>query len=224
MTKPIIYVGMPRRDETCHAGAMAGLLGCATGDRFGFTVDWVHSSLLTHAFNTLYAKALNMRESHGVTHFAMIHSDIVPDAHWLDVLYLEMGKYKADLISAVVPVRGDSGMTSTAVETGDPWAARPLSLKECFDYPETWTSADLLVNTGLMLLDLNASKFGTSRRAFHQQDRVVLKNDKHVAETIPEDWDFSRQVRGSGGRVYATRKVGLYHGTKQCHNRSVWGK
>jgi hypothetical protein len=135
-----------------------------------------------------------------------------------------MGKYKADLISAVVPVRGDSWMTSTAVETGDPWAARPLSLKECFDYPETWTSADLLVNTGLMLLDLNASKFGTSRRAFHQQDRVVLKNDKHVAETIPEDWDFSRQVRGSGGRVYATRKVGLYHGTKQCHNRSVWGK
>lgn len=231
MKEPVVFVGMPRRGEEAHAAAVAGMFACTDGE-IAHTVGWAQGSLLTHTFNTLYAKALNLRKSHGVTHFAMIHSDVCPDRFWLDVLMSEMNRVGATLISAVIPQRSMTGLTSTAIDHQPPgedgvlaeawWNPKPLTLKECFQQEETWTHPGLLVNTGLMLFDITEP--WALDICFEQQDRITWKGDEFAAETIPEDWNLLREVKYFGGTVWATRKVGLYHDTQNCHNRSPWGE
>lgn len=225
----LIFVGTPRRGEAAHAASTVAAI--AASQLYPSVVGVASGSLLTHNFNNLLAAALN---TPAATHFAMIHDDVCPDPFWADTLLEEMIDHDADLVSAVVPLKNRSGLTSTAVEGPDEWHPRPLSLREVFETErETFSRPTILLNTGLMLLRLDrlydqfrSTEMGYDFVApvFRQRDEIMIRpGGRFEAVMKPEDFDFTRQVRRAGGRVFATRRVGLYHGEKQYHNRSVWG-
>ncbi len=183
-------------------------------------------SVLCYGFNSLWANALNLRDhpTYPATHFLMMHADIVPITdRWLDIMLGEMDKVQADVLSAVVPIKNEQGMTSTARDT-DPWNPLRFTMTEIATRPsQTWTQPDLLVNTGLLLVDLR--KDWVEKVLFTMRD-AILKDDDGTYRAVfaPEDWEFSRQARALGARIYATTMVELNHvGRAQYHSRSVWG-
>ena len=228
---PVVVVGMPLRDQDANHFATTAFFD--TGEVITCRALSI-SSLLTTNFNTILVSALNGRETQGVTHMAMIHGDVCPDHGWLKTLLTEMESTGADLMSAVVPIRGSSGKTSTALETDDPWRPRKLSLKEVFDRDETFTDPKLLVNSGLILIDVTKPMWRTPRPpCFVQSDEVVQVFEpqkdgppkaRYVNRSLSEDWYISREIRKLGGRVFATRKVGLFHDRREWHNRHPWGE
>lgn len=172
----------------------------------GIKVLEIQLSLLTRAFNELLAEALNR----GADSFLMLHADVVPTTkEWPLILQREAAAHTADLLSVVLPIKTGSGATSTAVETGDPWHPHRLDLEDVAKRPVTWTEPGLLVNTGLMLVNLKRPWARDLCFTFH--NRILRDGWKYVAESIPEDWDFSRQVHSAGGTVYATRVIEAYH-------------
>lgn len=176
----------------------------------GVHVAEMRISLLARAFNECYSWALNQR-AEGVTHFLLLHADIVPHtpAQWLQEMSLLSARYKAGILSAVVPIKTHHGFTSTAIETEDPWNPRKLTRDEVSLKAGTWTEPGLLVNSGLMLVDLTQP--WSDKVWFQIHDRILQGPDGFKAETQPEDWDFSRQVRAAGGSIYATRSIRVHH-------------
>lgn len=241
--KPRVAVIMPHRNGQGNIGA-----GQALAAAFK-TVDYVHvnegHSLLTFCFNRLWAKVLNLRATQRITHIAMLHNDVCPDAYWGDVLLEEMNATGADMISAVVPIKDERGVTSTCVEdAADAWSVRRLTMHEVYRLPETFGAEDivwhgpnygrLLLNTGCWLVSLRwrgglgrweytAGPVTGHRPWFRQQDRIVTLGGSDVAQTMPEDWDWSRQLQDLGLKVMATRKVALYHEQQQFTNAKPWG-
>ena len=204
------------------------------------------TSLGIRCFNMLLCDVLNARRQHPLTHLAMIHDDICPDAGWLDTLLAELDSCGADMLSAVVPIKNPTGVTSTAVDMeGAPWVVRRLTMHEAFGLPETFTLNDipwrlpgsrLLVNSGLWVCRLGDwtervfprdNPTGEARTAglfFQDHARIVqLPGGEYVAEDISEDWDWSRQLDALGLTLAATRKVGLYHERPEFSNRHPWG-
>lgn len=192
------------------------------------------SSLLPFAFNQLWAQALNMRQELGLTHFAMLHSDVAPASGWLDVLLRQQQRLKVDLLSVVIPIKDERGLTSTAVLVRDPndtLQVRRFTLKELDKLPTTFRLADLkisnaetlLVNTGCWVCDFTQP--WVERVAFHFQDAIVQRdNGQFEAQTFPEDWEFSVQCQALGVTVGATRAVAVAHvGAQDYRNVSVWG-
>lgn len=190
------------------------------------------NSLLAHTFNQCWCFALNLRRQRTVTHFAMLHADIVPNNWWLDVLLDEIERTGADMLSAIVPIKSRDGVTSTAI--GDPrdsFQRRRLTMREVMKLPKTFDVADcgfpdraLFVNTGCWICDFR--KPWVEKIWFQIQDRIT-KNEEglFVPEVAPEDWDFSRRVAEMGGKVMATRKVKLSHfGPRGHRNDHAWGK
>lgn len=187
-------------------------------------------SLIARNFNELYCAALNARE-HGITHFAMLHSDIAPHGPgWIDTLLEEMDKYQADILSVVVPIKSHSGMTSTALDEpvngSDPkWRPRRLTMTEIVSkYPETFTAESLLINTGIMLVDIRKP---FAEKIYFKTDDIVMRreNGEFYAENEPEDWRFSRDAKALGAKIFATRKVGVTHyGHQGWVNTHAWGK
>jgi GT2 family glycosyltransferase len=160
------------------------------------------SSLLARGFNEgwMYAR------EHGATRFFMIHSDIVPTTEgWIDKMLDLMDKKKATVLSVVSPIKNSSGLTSTAIESDDEWNPYNLSMKDVEMRPPTWTEDGLLVNTGLMLVDMTPEWMDDI--CFTIRDRI--RNRK--VECISEDWDFSRQIRAHDGSVFATREISVQH-------------
>src|SRR5262245_13324495 len=70
-------------------------------------------SLLAYNCNALWCLALNNQRSLGLEWFAMLHADIVPEPWWIDKLIAEAERHGADFMSAVVPIKNHSGVTST---------------------------------------------------------------------------------------------------------------
>src|SRR5262245_29113674 len=71
-------------------------------------------SILPHNFNILWCDALNRREELGLTHFAMTHSDVAAGQYWLDTLIAEQQATGVDILSTVIPIKNERGITSTA--------------------------------------------------------------------------------------------------------------
>jgi len=226
---PLVGLMMPMR---CRDGfdsdAMArGSAMKATDGRFDIAPGVAWTSLLPYTFNLLWAGFLNMRRDRPVKYVAMIHDDIRPQDGWLDVLVDELERTNADMVSAVVPIKDNRGITSTGVDdTGDEWNPRRLSMTEVFMLPETFGDADLgfpvLLNTGLWVARFDRP--WVENVNFRQGDKIECINGQWVPQTRPEDWDFSRQLRSHGCKLMATRKVRLTHERAEWHNTAPWGK
>lgn len=231
--KPKIVIGMPHRDGwACYGSARA--LAATPSQKYTRWITDAGNSILTLTFNTLLAQALNYRDRQGATHFAMLHNDVVPvEPNWVDVLMEEMEKHDLDMISAVVPIKNEKGLTSTATDhMGYPWGVRRLTMTEIMELPETFTAADvkhredgacLLLNTGCWLMRITEPWM--AGLCFRQTDRIVwcMSENGWAAQSQSEDWDFSRQMAARGCRLGATRKVKLFHQCPQFHNESAWG-
>lgn len=178
------------------------------------------SSLLAHGFNQLLCQALNTKAEKGWDKFALLHSDIAAQECWLDVLIEEMERVDADIISAVVPIKNDTGITSTAIDYC-PTHVKRLTMKEIFDLPETfcatdtpWPAQRLLVNTGCMVFRLDRPwLLNPTPVSFEISGTIVWDEEEKAyrASVDPEDWKLSRLLAARGCKVYATRKVKLEH-------------
>lgn len=227
MTKPRVVLGMPRYSDAASFGAVKALMFPTAGACE--IVDTISpcTSLLDHCFNQIWCHALNRRDELGATHFAMIHADIAPTIGWLDVLAEELAATAADMLSVVVPIKDSCGLTSTALNTGDLWLPRRLTMSEVMKLPETFGAADaghpLLLNTGLWICDLR--KPWVNDVCFDSMKRIVTTPDgRRHAQCVSEDWFFSDQLNQRGCRLFATRKVALvHHGGRHFVNDRSWG-
>ncbi len=120
----------------------------------GVPIAWMHKmvpnsilgdsggSLLANVFNAAYCLALRQRDMGNATHFLMLHADIVPQGDdWFAKLWRAYRTSKAQMISAVVPIKSAAGLTSTAFELPDPkkrWTR--LTMNEVMGGPETFSS------------------------------------------------------------------------------------
>lgn len=199
-------LSIPTYDGRVHIETMLGVLN-ATRHAQKIMVQAIASSLLTKCFNQLWCQALNARKTHGITHFAMLHADISPEPKWLDKMHALMKDTKADMLSVVIALKAAGGMSSTAEETDDPIRPRNYYLQDCKSL--TWTSPGLLLNTGMMLVDI--TKPWVEEMYFHIEDEIQFIDGKHTAVSFSEDWYFSRLARQKGAKLFATSEVKANH-------------
>ena len=185
----------------------------------------IDGSLLACSFNQCLIQALKCHKEGRADFFLLMHADIVPiDMDWLDHLMNARREVKAQVISAVVPIKDQRGVTSTAIEGPSEWAPRRLTMAEIMAMPETFTRPDLLVNTAMLLIDLRKNNW-IDKVCFTIKDAILeLPDGERRAGVQPEDWDFSRQARAHGATLYATRAVKLVHrGAFSYPNFAAWG-
>lgn len=224
MPSPLIYLGLPHYG-TFHQGTLNSVLNAARQCRV--MVKATGFSLISVVFNMLWCAALNARSA-GVTHFAMLHSDIECEPGWLDTLFWELVRTDADVLSVAVAIKDERGLTSTALtrDPADIWRIdKRISLHELADLPETFSGPDcgdpdyvLLGNTGCWIARLDRP--WCEQVCFTVRDRIV-KNAKGEFEphVDSEDWGFSRQLHALGCKVLATKKVKVsHHGDKGWAN------
>lgn len=228
-SKPVVFLAQPRRGAWAAGGSAEAFYLAPTHGACEVVRSWCAGSILDHTFNRLWCAALNNRQ-HGITHFAMIHDDIAPAHAWLDVLLAELARTQADIISACVPIKTAEGMTSTGVETDDPWRPRRLSMAEVHALPETFTDSDvggeLLLNSGLWACDLRRPWVDQpTPLVFQTLNRIVADAEGLLqAQVRSEDWEFSRAARARGAKLCATRKVTLVHvGEQEFPSDHAWG-
>ncbi len=233
-----ILLGMPNSGNICTQTAVAGMIHPACGPGVQVEVLPQQASLLASGFNALWATALGRDD---ITHFAMLHSDIKPERHWIDVLLAELQRTGADLVSAVAPIKDERGLTSTGIGHPDTcWSPlRRFTMREVMGFPPTFDAADagypnhaLLINTGCWLADLRNTKWlqtdnnGDLEVYFTIRDRINRDKDRKLrCFTNSEDWFFSARMFENGLKAMATRKVQLGHfGDFAWPNYAPWGK
>lgn len=185
-------------------------------------------SWLTRNFNDLFCHALNTRKE-GTTHFLLMHADIVPEPMWLEKMLAIMKSHDADVLSAIVPIKNQSGFTSTALDQAPHEDAHELrvtrlTMHEVFTkYPPTFTHEKILLNTGLMLIDLR--KPWVEEVYFRVHDAIEKDSEGNFYSVgMSEDWLFSKDARLLGAKLYATREVKVAHiGTTAFNNGRAWG-
>lgn len=222
-----VFLACPRYGQVEFETALGMVQSTRTHD---LTARPLEFSLLAYNFNRLWAEALNRREELGLTHFAMMHADVIPAPFWVDTLIEEMERTGVDLLSTVIPIKNDKGRTSTGIyHPGG--IVRRLTMTEVFALPETFTISDtdspdkiLAVNTGLWVCDFR--KPWVEEVYFHIQDAIVKAPDgKFQARVMPEDWHFSIQLAQLGVPYAATRKVTVGHVGRQIwRNDHVYGE
>ena len=230
-----VALGFP--GPTLCFGAAKGIMQASLG---AHEVVLLNSGTGWDDFNTVWTNALNLFEKGEVTHFAMLHSDIIPDPGWLDILINEMERIHADLVSAVSPIKDVRGLTSCGIgDLSDTWLPyRRFTMREIVEYPETFCITDtlypdkfLLHNTACWTCDLrNPIFFETDKsgclKCFFNFPRRAFRGPDGLWTTAceSEDWFFSRQIYMLGAKTFITRKVRLYHkGSTDFPNDRPWG-
>ncbi len=194
---------------------------------------------MTYGFNCIWAGALNARKKFGATHLVMQHDDVCPEDNFVDILYGELLEKDADVVSAVIPIKDGHGTTTTAMDSGNPWNPRRLTLSEIAPLPQTfncshtdWPNATLLINTGLWICDLRKPWCDAPELledgAFQFKGRIIKdptgRTDEYVVDSQSEDWLFSKMLSKLGASVWATQKVKVnHHGDQMFPNHPVWG-
>jgi hypothetical protein len=235
---PIVpYIAQPlHSDFGAHMLSSASLWRGATSRGLSCVCSPSRNSVLPANFNEHLCTAWNMRKSHGVTHFAMLHGDISPQHNWLDLLLDELQATGADVVSAVVPIKSMKGQTSTAygerLSNGRPVHTK-LTMHDVFELPETfgiedtpWPDKVLLINTGLMAFRLDPwvreflldESFGFETWCEENEDGEIH------SQALSEDWRFGLWLAKHGRRAVVTRKVKLNHwGAHPFGNDTPWG-
>lgn len=191
-------------------------------------------SLLAMSFNRVWCEALKARQKGLISHFLLMHADICPlpsKPVWLDVLYNVMVENNAEVVSVISPIKDSRGVTSTGLDTGDLWNPRRLTMKEVeAQEHDTFTHPQLIVNTGLLLI--NMQNDWVNKICFTIRDiiRWTAPTEEYPDGVPypcvqPEDWDFSRQARDMGVKLYATKAVKITHqGGFKFPNFGSWGE
>ncbi len=226
--RPRVYSCIPTYGSE-HPGAGCSHYVLPTKGKCEIIPGYSISSALCSSFNKSYCIALNMARVGMIDYFLMHHSDIEILQHgWLDDMIEESQRVGAAVLSVVQPIKDLSDETSTATETDDPWRPIKFKLSQLETLPETFCTADvqrvlhsrgnLLINTGLMLVDLRRPEFfekdngGKLQIHFRMQDRIIeTESGELFSQFRPEDWEYSRMCHAAGLSVWATRKIKCYH-------------
>lgn len=228
---PNVFIGIPT-----SGGVAGGVLTAThvTGSRHKIAdIVCVSRSLLTQNFNGLFVAALNSRPR--VDYFVMLHADVQPGAGWVDELIQQATLHDAAVCSVVVPIKNESGVTSTAVLDPETNRLRRLTMREVCKLPVTFDAASagfpgqvLLINTGCWIADLRTDwpdRWIARGGCFRNQDRIIRCPDgSYAAQTFSEDWVFGCDLHTLGVRAVATRAVRVRHkGEFDFPNDAPWG-
>jgi hypothetical protein len=226
MDRPRIFLGMPRYGAV-EFGAAARFFASSTRTNIPeeFCVDIVRlqdlcTSATPHTFNGLIAQALDWYDDGRATHYASIHSDVMPQCPWLNQLWAEMRLSGATLVATNIAIKNESGKTSTAVgQRSDPWrVSRWITRDDLRDLPGTFSTADvakteddvLLINTGLILVDLSHDCW-RNWTGFEYRTRIIKGPNGRECQFQPEDWLLSRYLDRCGAKYVATSTVRCEH-------------
>lgn len=156
----------------------------------------------------------------------MLHSDLGSTSPtWLRDMQELMEKSGVDCLSVVSPIKNAEGYSSTAVDT-DPDDPRKFCMREMANMPDVFTNEQckerfgkpLLINTGMMLLNLGAQ---WQHISFRFEDYI---NKDLEAKFRPEDWNFSRDMDEAGIKYGVTNRIPLnHHGSMFFTNSPDWG-
>ena len=197
-------------------------------------------------FDILWTQALNASEEGKITHFAMLHLDIVPENTdgeiWVDTLIDELDEHGLDMVSAISPLKDFRGLTSSGIgDPDDSWSPyRRICVRELDSLPETFDAADLgyagmplLHNSGCWACDLRSDVFhqadadGNCGAHFAFPERVFRHpaTGRWTHQRESEDWYFSRCLWKLKARTSITKKVKLSHfGKAGYKNHGNWGE
>ena len=197
-------------------------------------------------FDAVWTTALNASEEGKITHFAMLHLDIIPtisddEPIWLDTLIDELDRLDLDMVSAISPLKDFAGVTSSGIgDPNDSWNPfRRFTMREVAGFPPTFDAEQLgyagyplLHNSGCWAADLRKPVFhhqdvdGTCGAYFAFPERVYRDplSGKWTHARESEDWFFSRCLHNLGAKTAITRKVRLVHlGKAGFNNWKSWG-
>lgn len=194
-------------------------------------------------FNRLWAEALNHSqwgtlEYWGHTYFAMSHGDIKAEDGWIDTLIDELERVDADVMSAVIPIKSEHGLTSTGIMDQPDGRTRRFTLKEIFELPETFSIKDtikpeavLAINDGLFVCRWTGP--WVKRFPGFSCDDAIVCDDGGIfrGHSFSEDWKWAQWLAtenrwhfGDPLRIFATRRVLLWHSGKiDFSNDEPWG-
>jgi hypothetical protein len=217
--RPRVFLGLPH-NGTIATDSMSSVMTASLG-RHDVGIGAAASSLLCYNFNRLWADALNCAPRPDF--FAMHHSDIAAPDGWLDVLIDTLVEERADMVSAVVPIKTGHGHTSTGVVDMDGARRRRLSVREVATLPPVFdakmagtlcgvANPRLIVNTGLWVCRF-ATLPGIEEMCFHTGDSIRADGPggQFRARCTPEDWMWSMDFAARGLKVLATTRVPVRH-------------
>lgn len=219
-----IFVGIPTYKSDMNVGLLFPLLQGSKKHKLEFANS--DTSATCFSFNKLWIDALDLWEQGKISHFLMVHSDIVPESYFVDKMMAILERSGADVLSAIVPIKNNAGLTSTAMEEAwgdeDPrWRVRRVTMHEAHALPKTWTHDLVLLNTGLMLVKMGD---WCKEIHFHFDDAIIQYRGRRHPVCFPEDWNFSRDAKKLGAKLYATREVCVTHmGDTGYVNYQPWG-
>lgn len=237
------FIGVPTYNGQMEIGTAAAIMRATSNHDVHVSMN--AGSALALGFNRLLCEAMNRRAAgEGITHFCLLHADLFPeDGDWLGILHNELANSGREAISAVVPIKDERGLTSTGTSIGtsiDSLRVRRLTLREVDQLPQTFglsavmaagfgpeggeaSDTTLLINTGLLLIDLSAPWI--TEVSFGMTDTIlVFPNGQRVAAFDPEDWRLSKMMRVAKARYGATRAVKVRHvGRMEFPNYGGWG-
>jgi methyltransferase family protein len=177
----------------------------------------------------LWCEALQCR-GQGVTHFAMMHTDIMLPIYWLDILIEEMDRVDADIMTGIVSIKDDRKITTTGIRYPGVWGTRRFSVYEINRLPETFSIADtdepdqiLAINTGCWVCRLPEHGWPDKFPGFHNKHKIEWAGGIPEPWFDSEDWLFSDWAASQGLKVYATRKLFTSHQGAMFYDNRVGG-
>jgi hypothetical protein len=192
--------------------------------------------------------AINSYEMKEAEWFAMIHSDVQPEAFWIDRLIAEAEAHGADVMSAVIAIKNEKGLTSTAIsdpnDLGGKFIRLTTSQVRHPSFPVTFDGERavlalrglpenlrveaprgmrLLCNTGCIVCRLGP--WCDPRRVyFDEVTRFERINNQWTPFIRSEDWFFTGQAAVAGAKVMATTTLNVKHlGLTPYPNDQIWG-
>jgi 2-polyprenyl-3-methyl-5-hydroxy-6-metoxy-1,4-benzoquinol methylase len=189
---------------------------------------------IEHNFNMMLCSSYSERKDKELTHIAMAHSDIGAQSGWLDVLLEEMDRLDADIMTTVLPIKDERGLTTTGIRYPEVWGTRRLTMHEIARLPETFSIDDtdeprgtLAINTGLWVARFDErSRIPWHRfEGFHPKHKIDWSDPENPQAWFDsEDWLFSDWLAKEGIKAYATRKpVAFHRGGQDFGNQGTWG-
>jgi hypothetical protein len=241
-----IFIGVPTHNSQIASLTALDLIDAATKTQHHIDFRLLGLSLLAKNFNILFCEAFNRGFDYLVIHHADIGACDPSGRCWLDTLLTQMQDHKLAALSAVVPIKTSSGVTSTALQldTNNPYKLRRMTVSELAIWQQqrgrdTIITADelarlwhaqrqpgpLLINTGLLIMDLSAPWFDKRWPGFCIDDRLAWNSiGRPDSYTIPEDWNFSIWMHNNGLAYGATPSLEVSHvGQKLYESQGGWG-